>query len=56
MQDRAGQQTIGCEVNSCAYFKDEGMCNLNHIVVKPCHSCNTGNPEDETLCGSYKKK
>lgn len=56
MQDRAGQQTIGCEVESCKYFDQGGMCNLNRIVVKPCRSCNTGNPEDETLCGSYHKK
>ncbi len=57
MQDnKAGQQTIGCEVNSCSYFKQGGMCDLNRIVVKPCASCNTGNPEDETLCGSYQKK
>lgn len=53
---KSGAQTIGCEVNSCQYFNDRGMCDLNHIVVKPCASCNTGRAEDETLCGSYQKK
>ena len=56
MQDnKAGQQTIGCEVESCSYFKQGGMCDLNRIVVKPHQGCNTGEQGEETLCGSYHK-
>jgi len=29
------------------------MCELERIVVQPCKNCNTGNPEEESMCGSY---
>ncbi len=55
MEGRPGQQSIGCEVSSCKYYRDNA-CNLRGIVVKPCNNCSNGNPEDETLCGSYEAK
>ncbi len=50
-----GQQSIGCEVNSCKFY-DSNACSLHSIVVKPCSKCNNGKAEDETLCGSYQVK
>jgi len=47
-------QKINCNVNSCAFNDTERqMCELERIVVQPCKNCNTGNPEEESMCGSY---
>ena len=56
-QNKAGCQTIGCNVKSCR-FNDKGTyCALARIQVEPClHSQNSGNPEDESLCGSYRPR
>ena len=49
-------QTINCTVCSCAYNnKTNHICELQNIKVEPCKNCNNGNPEDESMCGSYKQ-
>ena len=47
---KAKSQTIGCKVTSCAY----NMSGCDCIEVEPMCGCHTGNPADESLCGSYK--
>ena len=49
------QQSIGCEVSSCEYHA-QGECELSRIIVRPCTGYSSGDPMDETLCGSYKQK
>ena len=50
-----GKQLINCTVGSCEYNNQKnGKCELKDIIVKPCKNGNTGNPEDESMCGSYK--
>ena len=49
--------TIHCRVSSCCYHYDEGeYCSLQSIQVEPCHACGNGNPSDESMCASYRKK
>jgi hypothetical protein len=50
---RAGTQTIGCRVTSCRYNHEGSGCSLSKIEVEPSPNCNTGEPCDESLCGSY---
>ena len=51
------KQLINCTVGSCQFNnKQTNKCALNDIIVKPCSNCNNGNPEDESMCGSYKCK
>ncbi len=46
---------IKCSVCSCMYnAPDENICTLKDIQVCPCKNCNSGTPEDETCCASYK--
>ena len=50
-------QKINCNVCSCEYNNTrEELCELKEIKVAPCKNCNTGNPEDESMCASYKCK
>ena len=51
---KAKSQPIGCKVTSCAYNMSGCDCGLERIEVEPMCGCHTGNPEDESLCGSYK--
>jgi len=53
---KAGCQTIGCKVASCAYNKSGAVCDLERIEVEPMGGAHTGNPADESLCGSYKSR
>ena len=53
---KAGSQTIGCAVISCRYNDEGSYCMLNRIEVEPCCDCHTGDPADESLCGSYMAK
>lgn len=53
---KAGCQTIGCKVNSCTYNDEGSHCRLDSIMVQPGSGCHTGNPADESLCGSYKSR
>lgn len=49
------KQKINCTVDSCKYNDDQKQeCELDQIIVEPCDDCNTGDPEDESMCGSYK--
>ena len=49
------KQKINCKVKSCAYNDTQkNSCELNKITVEPCANGNNGNPEDESMCGSYK--
>ena len=51
------KQIINCTVGSCEYNNDKtNMCGLEDIIVRPCKNCNNGNPEDESMCGSYRCK
>ena len=48
-------QKIKCNVGSCSYNNTEKEeCELKEIKVCACTNCNTGNPEDESMCASYK--
>ena len=50
-------QNIRCRVESCAYNCEDGkFCSLQAIQVEPCQNCATGNPEDESMCASYRRK
>ena len=53
---KAGSQTIGCRVTSCRYNMRGTDCELSRIEVEPQCGCHTGEPCDESLCGSYKAK
>jgi len=49
------KQLINCTVCSCAFNnKKTQKCELEDIIVRPCKNCNNGNPEDESMCGSYR--
>ena len=50
-------QNIRCRVESCAYNCEDGkFCSLQAIQVEPCQNCANGNPEDESMCASYRRK
>ena len=53
---KSGFQTIGCHVTSCRYNGHGDECELPHIDVEPMEGCHTGEPCDESLCGSYRAK
>ncbi len=46
---------IRCRVESCRFHcQGQDFCSLNSIQVEPCNGCGSGNPSDESCCGSYK--
>ncbi|MCL2383039.1 MAG: DUF1540 domain-containing protein [Oscillospiraceae bacterium] len=48
------KQKINCTVGSCQFHDDEKHeCELNEITVEPCFECDTGDPEEESMCGNY---
>ena len=50
-------QNIRCTVGSCRFNNlDTKNCNLRQIEVLACKNCMSGNPEDESMCVSYKSK
>ena len=53
---KTGFQTIGCHVTSCRYNGGGDECELPHIEVEPMDGCHTGEPCDESLCGSYRAR
>ncbi|MBS7228246.1 MAG: DUF1540 domain-containing protein [Christensenellales bacterium] len=56
-QNKAGNQTIGCTVTSCRHNDEQShYCQLNRVEIEPCRGCHTGDPADESLCGSYRAK
>lgn len=54
-KSKTGFQTIGCHVSSFCYNGSNG-CDISHIEVEPMQGMHTGEPCDESLCGSYKAK
>ncbi len=55
--DKTGCQTIGCSVRSCRHHGENGCCELSRIEVEPCTDRpNSGRPEDESLCASYRAR
>jgi len=56
MENKSGNQTIGCEVTSCRYNREGSHCDLSRIEVMPCRDCHDGNPAHESLCGSYRAR
>jgi len=49
-------QRIGCRVDSCKFNQEDCTCGLSSIEVCACPGCGSGNPADETQCGSYKSR
>lgn len=48
--------SIRCSVTSCAYnCGREEYCSLEAIQVEPCPWCKSGDPADESMCGSYRR-
>ena len=52
---KAGNQTIKCDVSSCAYH-DTHYCGLDSIDVSPIKGASSGKACDETLCNSYRQQ
>ncbi|MEA4926233.1 MAG: DUF1540 domain-containing protein [Syntrophomonadaceae bacterium] len=50
-----GSQGIGCNVSSCAHFKNN-LCTLNSIQVGFQNNVSSGLSEEETQCLSYKRR
>lgn len=50
-------QKINCTVESCK-FNDcfNKICELKQIEIMACPNCQTGSPNEESMCGSYKNK
>ena len=49
------KQLINCTVCSCAFNNEKTQkCELEDIILRTCKNCNNGNPEDESMCGSYR--
>lgn len=51
-----GCQCINCGVSSCRHHAQDDTCKLESIQVEPMQGCHTGEPSDESLCGSYQVK
>lgn len=50
-------QKINCTVQSCTWNNSQRQeCELEQIIVEPCANCNTGKPQDESMCASYECK
>jgi len=48
-------QSILCSVQSCIYNeKNENYCTLDAIQVSAAGKSDSGAPDDETMCASYK--
>ena len=55
MSQKKPNTQIRCRVSSCAYHcGDEAYCSLKAIQVEPCPNCHSGQPADESMCGSYR--
>jgi hypothetical protein len=50
-----GRQTIRCYVESCEFNESE-YCTLKEIEVSPSMNIDSGDPEDESLCASYRPR
>lgn len=57
MNEKSANTDIRCRVTSCEnHCKDKDFCTLNSIQVEPCKCCTSGNPADESCCGSYRHR
>ena len=57
MFEKSCHQKINCTVESCVYNNcKSNACELHQIQVNACPNCSSGNPEDESMCGSYECK
>jgi len=55
-KSKAGCQTIGCRVASCAYNKSGHSCDLDCVEIAPRRGCHSGEACDESICASYKAR
>ena len=57
MTQKKANQDIRCRVDSCEFHcGEQNFCSLGSIQVEPCKCCSSGNPSDESCCGSYRRK
>lgn len=57
MSQKKANQDIRCRVDSCEFHcGEQNFCSLGSIQVEPCKCCSSGNPSDESCCGSYRRK
>ena len=49
-------QGLNCSVTSCKYNQHGNDCALQKIMVAPCINGSSGQPDDESMCGSYKHR
>ena len=57
MAQKKPNTSIHCRVTSCVYnCENEDYCSLRAINVEPCEACASGNPADESMCGSYARR
>ena len=50
-----GKQSIRCSVKSCSYHaKSQDVCDLSCIQVAAKPGGNTGLPDGESMCASYR--
>lgn len=55
MMNPSGKQSIRCNVKSCTYNNcDSEACELRSIQVAAMPGGETGTPEGESMCASYK--
>ena len=47
-------QKIGCKVTECAFHKKDA-CSLESIMVFPGAKEHSADPEEASMCGSFKK-
>lgn len=56
MARKEANTDIRCGVESCSYHcGEQNYCSLRSIRVEACPSCGSGDPQDESMCGSYRK-
>lgn len=57
MSQKEANTDIRCNVKSCTYHMDgKDYCSLSSIHVDANMNGATGQPQDESMCGSYKCK
>ncbi|MBC8532267.1 DUF1540 domain-containing protein [Gehongia tenuis] len=56
MYNKAGSQSIQCNVKSCMYNDHGAACSLYGIQVSALPGCVTGMPKDESMCASYRPR
>lgn len=56
MFHKSNKQTIECSVDSCRFNEDASICGLDTIQVCACWGKDSGKPEDESMCASYKRR